>query len=80
MLHTLLLYNALTGRVAGQGGKTKFAIENATRTRIVVADHKIHILGVCDFAICLLCIVTLRIYIAVVKGLCRLVCYSLSYL
>jgi RNA-binding protein PNO1 len=26
------------GRVAGQGGKTKFTIENATRTRIVVAD------------------------------------------
>ena len=33
------------GRVAGQDGKTKFAIENATRTRIVVAGNKIHILG-----------------------------------
>ena len=33
------------GRVAGNGGKTKFAIENATRTRIVLADEKIHILG-----------------------------------
>lgn len=33
------------GRVAGMGGKTKFAIENATRTRIVVADTRIHILG-----------------------------------
>ena len=33
------------GRIAGAGGKTKFAIENATRTRIVVADAKIHILG-----------------------------------
>ncbi|RKP18036.1 pre-rRNA-processing protein PNO1 [Rozella allomycis CSF55] len=33
------------GRVAGKSGKTKFAIENATRTRIVVADSKIHILG-----------------------------------
>jgi len=33
------------GRIAGQGGKTRFAIENATRTRIVVADQKIHILG-----------------------------------
>lgn len=33
------------GRIAGQGGKTKNAIENATRTRIVVADHRIHILG-----------------------------------
>ena len=26
-------------------GKTKFAIENASRTRIVLADQKIHILG-----------------------------------
>ncbi|KAH3742797.1 ribosomal RNA assembly protein [Pelomyxa schiedti] len=33
------------GRVAGKNGKTKFAIENATRTRIVMADKKIHILG-----------------------------------
>lgn len=33
------------GRIAGIGGKTKFAIENATRTRIVVADTKVHILG-----------------------------------
>ncbi|KAF1834537.1 Pre-rRNA-processing protein PNO1 [Decorospora gaudefroyi] len=33
------------GRIAGQGGKTKFAIENASRTRIVLADQKIHILG-----------------------------------
>ena len=33
------------GRIAGQGGKTKNAIENATRTRIVVADQRIHILG-----------------------------------
>ena len=33
------------GRIAGQDGKTKFAIENATRTRIVVANTKIHILG-----------------------------------
>lgn len=46
------------GRIAGQGGKTKFAIENATRTRIVVADQKVHILGafsniqVCRDAIC----------------------------
>lgn len=28
-----------------QSGKTKFTIENATRTRIVVADTKINILG-----------------------------------
>eukprot|EP01083_Nonionella_stella_P020460 56708_1 len=33
------------GRVVGQQGKTKFTIENATRTRIVVADLHIHILG-----------------------------------
>jgi len=33
------------GRIAGQGGKTKYTIENATRTRIVLADSKIHILG-----------------------------------
>eukprot|EP01043_Picozoa_sp_COSAG02_P058104 COSAG02_NODE_7174_length_3137_cov_20.762673_3_plen_151_part_00 len=33
------------GRVAGKGGKTKYTIENATKTRIVVADTKIHILG-----------------------------------
>ena len=33
------------GRVAGQDGKTRFAIENATRTRIVIADSRIHLLG-----------------------------------
>lgn len=33
------------GRICGEKGKTRFAIENATRTRIVVADTKIHILG-----------------------------------
>lgn len=33
------------GRIAGKDGKTKYAIENATRTRIVLADSKIHILG-----------------------------------
>lgn len=33
------------GRLSGKGGKTKFTIENATRTRIVLADSKIHILG-----------------------------------
>jgi len=33
------------GRVAGKGGRTKFTIENVTKTRIVVADQKIHILG-----------------------------------
>lgn len=33
------------GRLAGKSGKTKFTIENASRTRIVIADTKIHILG-----------------------------------
>lgn len=33
------------GRVAGADGKTRFAIENATRTRIVIANTHIHILG-----------------------------------
>jgi len=33
------------GRIAGKDGRTKFAIENASRTRLVVADSKIHILG-----------------------------------
>ncbi|XP_075258310.1 RNA-binding protein pno1-like [Convolutriloba macropyga] len=33
------------GRVAGKNGKIKYTIENVTRTRIVVAGSKIHILG-----------------------------------
>ncbi len=33
------------GRVAGRGGKTKGTIEAASRTRIVLADAKIHVLG-----------------------------------
>eukprot|EP01117_Protostelium_nocturnum_P015298 TRINITY_DN5913_c0_g1_i1.p1 TRINITY_DN5913_c0_g1~~TRINITY_DN5913_c0_g1_i1.p1 ORF type:complete len:262 (+),score=92.86 TRINITY_DN5913_c0_g1_i1:409-1194(+) len=33
------------GRIAGTDGKTKFTIENVTKTRIVLADRKIHILG-----------------------------------
>lgn len=33
------------GRIAGKDGKTKFAIENASRTRIVLAESKVHILG-----------------------------------
>ncbi|KAK8082858.1 pre-rRNA-processing protein PNO1 [Apiospora saccharicola] len=33
------------GRIAGQSGKTKYAIENASKTRIVLADSKVHILG-----------------------------------
>lgn len=33
------------GRIAGKDGKTKFAIENASRTRVVLADSRVHILG-----------------------------------
>uniref|UniRef100_L7M541 Putative rna-binding protein pno1p n=1 Tax=Rhipicephalus pulchellus TaxID=72859 RepID=L7M541_RHIPC len=33
------------GRVAGKSGRTKFTIENVTKTRIVLADKKVHILG-----------------------------------
>lgn len=33
------------GRMAGQGGKVKFAIENATHTRIVIANYNVHVLG-----------------------------------
>ncbi|CAO4363721.1 unnamed protein product [Caenorhabditis nigoni] len=33
------------GRIAGKDGRTKLVIENTTKTRIVVANTKIHILG-----------------------------------
>ena len=33
------------GRICGKDGRTKFAIENATRTRIVLEDTKISIIG-----------------------------------
>ncbi|CAG9582709.1 conserved hypothetical protein [Leishmania major strain Friedlin] len=33
------------GRISGSHGKTKYTIENVTRTRIVVADTKIWIMG-----------------------------------
>lgn len=33
------------GRLAGKGGRTKFTIENVTKTRMVIADSRIHILG-----------------------------------
>ena len=33
------------GRIAGEKGRTKNAIENSTRTRIVLADTKVHVMG-----------------------------------
>lgn len=33
------------GRICGEKGKTKYAIENSTRTRIIVQDSKISLLG-----------------------------------
>jgi RNA-binding protein PNO1 len=33
------------GRISGKDGRAKFTIENVTRTRIVIADRRIHILG-----------------------------------
>ena len=33
------------GRLVGEKGKTRNAIENATKTRIVIADTKIHLMG-----------------------------------
>jgi len=33
------------GRLAGKDGRTKFAIENMSKTRIVIADQRIHMLG-----------------------------------
>jgi len=33
------------GRIAGKDGRTKFAIENVSRTRIVLAGSHVHILG-----------------------------------
>ena len=33
------------GRLAGKGGRTKYTIENVTKTRIILADTKVHILG-----------------------------------
>lgn len=33
------------GRIAGKSGRTKYTIENVTKTRIVLAGHHVHILG-----------------------------------
>jgi RNA-binding protein PNO1 len=33
------------GRIAGKDGKCKYAIENATKTRIILAENRVHILG-----------------------------------
>lgn len=41
-------FSRCIGRLTGRNGSTRFAIENATRTRIVIAGRKIHILGSFD--------------------------------
>eukprot|EP00667_Euglena_gracilis_P021648 EG_transcript_23816 len=33
------------GRMSGSKGKTKFTVENATRTRVVIENNRVHILG-----------------------------------
>lgn len=33
------------GRIAGKDGRTKLTIENVTKTRIVLSDNKVHLLG-----------------------------------
>ena len=38
-------FSRCVGRICGHQGKTKHAIENMTKTRIVVVNGKIHILG-----------------------------------
>ncbi|KAF1741049.1 hypothetical protein MXB_2136 [Myxobolus squamalis] len=33
------------GRIAGSGGKMRYTLENASKTRIIIADSRVHILG-----------------------------------
>ena len=39
------MFDVYTYGLPGKGGKTKFTIENVTKTRIVLAESRIHILG-----------------------------------
>eukprot|EP01012_Entosiphon_sulcatum_P047129 TRINITY_DN637_c0_g1_i1.p1 TRINITY_DN637_c0_g1~~TRINITY_DN637_c0_g1_i1.p1 ORF type:complete len:194 (-),score=36.07 TRINITY_DN637_c0_g1_i1:119-700(-) len=43
-LHDQALLRAV-GRMAGTRGKTKFAVENLTRTRVVIDDKTVHVMG-----------------------------------
>jgi RNA-binding protein PNO1 len=45
LVTALFKLSVVVASVALQSGKTKFTIENATKTRIVLADTRIHILG-----------------------------------
>jgi len=42
------------GRIAGSGGKTKFTIENVTKTRIVLADRYMHVQIVVNSSMCIM--------------------------
>jgi len=48
------------GRMAGHNGKTRYMLENATKTRIIIADTRVHILGayenvrICKRSLCAL--------------------------
>jgi len=48
------------GRMAGHNGKTRFMLENATKTRIIIADTRVHVLGayenvrICKRSLCAL--------------------------
>jgi hypothetical protein len=64
--HTLNL-NALAFLCAGKAGKTKFAIENATRTRIVLADSKIHMLGSFRYVYMYVCMY-MHMHLSLIQG------------